>query len=515
MKLFFSLMIAAIIPFSAFSGTRIAIVSDTKSNAQELAVSGLSSDKDIELLERNEIDKILKEQKLSAQSIDEKQVLSLGKLLKTDLFAIIETDAETKNPIGIIVFDAATGIRYWDSALPEADTDKTAKFIVTAVKEAIGKGDKALDGKLTYISLLSVRNADLSREKDPFCKAVGILLMRQLGNSPDIAVLERSHLDWLNKERSLPGMEAQNKLLASTMLLELEICRAKDGKGINANLYLLEKQKLTLESAADDPVAIAEGLTAMFGKEMKLSSQAIKPDVIKEGRRFYSEYKILKGHEKWFEAHEVISAAYGLAPDLFSDKYAESLLDCSIETLVKNGHHARYEKHSPTAEDLEKSLDLMEYYFNSYYLPARTKSKADWPSTGISMFRQHLESIENTGKYKGKLGTRTENLILTLRKQQEKELAEKLDKGGKILPPEKAYSDRILYVYDIIGVAYDKRSEQNLFNEHMPLVNSWLEFTGDFISKSGLPSHSKVVCDLETAKGRILQHELFVITTHN
>ncbi len=52
MKLFFSLILAVLVASPAFSGTRIAIVSDTKSDAQELSTAKLSADNDIELLER-------------------------------------------------------------------------------------------------------------------------------------------------------------------------------------------------------------------------------------------------------------------------------------------------------------------------------------------------------------------------------------------------------------------------------------------------------------------------------
>ena len=299
---------------STYGATRIAIVSDPKTTVEDLIVASLSAVKDIELLERSEIDKVLEEQKISASSINETQILSLGKILKTDLFAVIQSD-EKNIPIGLIVFDAESGVRYWDSALPETDMDKIAKFAADSIKIAVEKREKSSEGKLKYLSLLSVRNADLPREKDPFCNAIGILLMRQLRNSPDIAVLERSYLEHLNKERNLPGMEFQNKLLASTLLLQLEIGRCTDGKGPKATLFLPDNQSVSAESADDNPANLANAISSKFADVLKVNVKTETLDRKKEAARFYNEAVFFHNHKEWENALSKIECAFALDSD--------------------------------------------------------------------------------------------------------------------------------------------------------------------------------------------------------
>ncbi len=299
---------------STYGATRIAIVSDPKTTVEDLIVASLSAVKDIELLERSEIDKVFDEQKISASSINETQILSLGKILKTDLFAVIQSD-EKNIPIGLIVFDAESGVRYWDSALPETDMDKIAKFAADSIKTAVEKRKKSSEGKLKYLSLLSVRNADLPRGKDPFCNAVGILLMRQLRNSPDIAVLERSYLEHLNKERNLPGMEFQNKLLASTLLLQLEIGRCTDGKGPKATLFLPDNQSVSAESADYNPANFANPIASKFADVLKVNVKTETLDRKKEAARFYNEAVFFHNHKEWENALSKIECAFALDSD--------------------------------------------------------------------------------------------------------------------------------------------------------------------------------------------------------
>lgn len=351
---------------SAYATTRIAIVSEPKTPVEDLIVAKLSAEKDIELLERSEISKTLLEQKISATGIEETQILSLGKMLKTDLFAVIQAD-EKNIPIGLIVFDAETGVRYWDSAFPETDMDKIAKFAADSIKIAVEKRKKSSEGKLKYLSLLSVRNADLPREKDPFCNAVGILLMRQLGNSPDIAVLERSYLEHLNKERNLPGMEFKNKLLASTLQLQLEISRGTDGKDLKATIFLPDNQKISAESADDNPANLANMIASKFADVLKVNVKTETFDREKEATRFYNEAIFFHNHKDLESALVKIECAFAL--DNENGKYQTLLsfylMDMALllidpSTAGTNTDFQYKREISVNTDTFARSLDLVD-----------------------------------------------------------------------------------------------------------------------------------------------------------
>ncbi len=143
----FTLLVLFCASFSLSAATKIAIVSDHPGKLSDLLTAELSANSDIELVERAEIAKVLSEQKIAASVLNEKGAFSLGKLISTDLFIVLQNDFEKKTPIGIIVFDAHNGIRYWDSTLPDEKENggisACAKFAADAVKEAIGNRQEA------------------------------------------------------------------------------------------------------------------------------------------------------------------------------------------------------------------------------------------------------------------------------------------------------------------------------------------------------------------------------------
>ena len=105
---------------TAAAMTRVALVStdgkDVIRNVLDLAEAELGSEAKIELLERRQIERVLREQKLSLSGLVEaNQIVAAGKLLSVDLFAVVETAAGGKEVLGLIVFQAQTGVRLWDA----------------------------------------------------------------------------------------------------------------------------------------------------------------------------------------------------------------------------------------------------------------------------------------------------------------------------------------------------------------------------------------------------------------
>ena len=148
------------------AAAQVALVSSDKSeairNVLTLAEAKLSQTPGIKLLERQGIDKILAEQKLSLSGVvATDQALTIGKLLSVDLFAVVEAGLDKKEAAGLVIFDAKTGVRLWDAALPSGTLDLTVTATVEAVRTAQQK--RGAIGKLRPVCLMTVRNADLPR----------------------------------------------------------------------------------------------------------------------------------------------------------------------------------------------------------------------------------------------------------------------------------------------------------------------------------------------------------------
>ena len=231
-------------------------------NALTLAEAKLSQVPGVRLLERQNIDRVLAEQKLNLSGlIATEQVLTLSKLLAVDLFAVVEVNADKKELSGLVIFEAGTGVRLWDAALPSGDLDQSVTAIVDALGTARTKR-RAGPSKRT-VCLLTVRNTDLPRELDALCDSVGLLLERQLVASPDLALLERRRLEQVNKERDLPLDSPLRPLLASVVTIELEVGASPDRKGLKATVLLSEGQgkslgKVTATVATRDAATLSQ-----------------------------------------------------------------------------------------------------------------------------------------------------------------------------------------------------------------------------------------------------------------
>jgi hypothetical protein len=309
--------------------TRIALVSDSGdaqvANVLDLVTVRLGLQKEIELLDRAAINRALEEQKLSLSGVvNPSSVVSVGKLLSVDLFAVVNSVQTTKTNgaasrmvVGLVVFDAKTGVRLWDATLSADGVEKLAEAIADGVLMA---QRKQTDAGLPTICLLSVRNADLPRSLDGWCDSVGLLLERRLTASLGCVVLERERLDQINKERELPGNTGQQQLLASLVTLELECNRGPDGKGLSTsarltdnNGKLLNDFSVTNQNANADELAAA--LYQKISEVMKLKPSSTTEDRVRESDQFWQTAGFFLSHGDSQHGIQDLEAALALNPE--------------------------------------------------------------------------------------------------------------------------------------------------------------------------------------------------------
>jgi hypothetical protein len=351
--------------------TRIALVTAEKGEAiktlLDLAEAKLTESKTLDLLDRQTIDRVLAEQKLTltgAVAVD--RALTVGKLLSIELLVVLETSPGGKQPTGLVVFDAVSGVKLWDAALP-ADLNAAVEAVAAGVEAARRKHGMHFKDVRT-LCVLTVRNADLPRGLDPLCDSVGMLLERELISSPNVAVLERRRLEQVNKERTLPTGAAFGQLLASVVVCELEISKTEDGKGLKATAQLstsdgtlLAKPSATV--ANRDAGALAEALTAATAKGLKTARAGAEGDRTLEARRFEAEAEFLIAHKEFARATQAAEAAHALdSSDLTLQAcLARALIDQAVEAIDPGGQNSfgsflLRDKVKP--EDLLASADL-------------------------------------------------------------------------------------------------------------------------------------------------------------
>lgn len=328
----------AAIPTILHAATRIAIIAPEPSEAIQKAVAiaevKLSDDRSLQLVERQQIRQFLSEQAASLGGIIQAdKAVAAGRILSADLLAAVESDPKSPAVAGLVIFDAATGVRYHDSALIPGDGEKTATTIASAIASAAAKRLQAGRG-LHTVCLLSVRNADMPRSMDGLCDAAGRLFLRELPASPSVAVLERSRLEQINKERAIAPQAANSNLLASLVTADLDL--ARDGAAsTRGNVVLTDSQGKTLArvsaaSGTDEAAKLTHALAEAVANSLKAAPPAGAPDAKAEAARFYREAVLLAEHRDFIRALPPAEAAHALDPgDLVSHALLASVLvDC-------------------------------------------------------------------------------------------------------------------------------------------------------------------------------------------
>ena len=281
---------------------KIAIVpgGDPKPNALlALTEAKLFENQEIELLDRTEIDKVLAEQKLSGM-FGAAHAIALGQILKTDLFAVLETKS-------VVIFDAHTGLRFVDETLPAALED-AVKTAADAVKTAVEKRQKLADGTLVTFGVAEVRNVDFPVSRDAWCRAVAGMLERSLLHRGG-AVLERSRLQHVNRERQLPG-DATNNLLASMKLIDIDFTRAESLQSFKMTARI-GNARFMVEGAFENPLDAVHQLTEQL-LEIK---NVLGSDRKAEAAKFATEARVLETIGTWDEIVEKYESAIGLDPE--------------------------------------------------------------------------------------------------------------------------------------------------------------------------------------------------------
>jgi hypothetical protein len=369
------LLLLALISSAATVGnthaaTRIALVGagNGVENVLDATTALLSKDTDLQLLDRAEVGRVLREQEISlAGLVSAEHAVKAGQLLHADLFAVLEGalagQTEASPSFGLVVFDAKNGVRYADSALVASNAVSAASVTAAAVRAAVAKAHRNPQD-LHTVGVLRVRNADLPRQLDSLCDSVGLLLERALTASPGIAVLERRRLEQVNKERGLPTDVEGNRLLAALGMIELDIGR--DGDGLRGTLALIGADgtgtdRITASIPIRNPATLAQLLAERIERFLKAPMDGTAPDRKAEAARFHREYLMLYQHGEYMGAVHALDAASALAPEEepWQREMVLLLPGAAIQILDPGGQNwARRLPTEPSPENLAKCLAL-------------------------------------------------------------------------------------------------------------------------------------------------------------
>jgi hypothetical protein len=316
-KAFLKLLLCIGIVVSASAKTKIALVGDSEKTNQiaDMALANMANNNDLEFVERSAIEQVLKEHKLHDSGVTSKQIPMIAKLLHTDIYAVLSSAQVEKKtvPSSLRVFDARNGFCLVDAALPPG-AEECVGFVNAKLNNAVKT--LADHKKLKFVSILAVRNAGAPEKYKRQMTKIAIELERYLIAMPDIAVLERSELGLINKERKIT--KESFKLVPSAYLLDLEFSPGAAADKINLKIYILNTAGKELadfnfpDCLKNEPSEIMKALA----KYLKAGSpDQITTDSKREAKRFWDEYKFFRQADQYSTAKHKLEAAVALCPD--------------------------------------------------------------------------------------------------------------------------------------------------------------------------------------------------------
>jgi len=285
---------------------KLALIGDEKSCV--LLMVELSNDDNIQLLERAEIDKVLKEHKLSDSGL---AVSQLAKLFPyVDIFSVIQDKR-------VVAFNAKNGFRLMDANASKVQ--EISKLIRLAVKKLSVKNP-------LYVSIVSVRDIGVPRRYKPKIKDLTRALEQELMKQPDIQMLERSHLALVNEERELT--EKRYNLKSSARLLTLEFEPGSEAQIVNIKALIrnLENKIIGRARQADAFRDIPESVHAMC-RQIKSGLNIDGSTAVSrraEAKRFFLEHTKVKSLT---EKLGKLEAAVALDPMNEKYRFAQFLPD--------------------------------------------------------------------------------------------------------------------------------------------------------------------------------------------
>ena len=303
MKRLLILFFCCFVSVLAAEPIKVALTGDR--NLVDLLTAELSNDKEIALLERSEIAKVLREHKLNASALTSETVARY--FPHADVFAVVREQR-------LIVFNAKNGFLLWNRK-PDHPAEE--------LRRAISKQSEKFP---LYFAIVSIRDVGVSQESKQEMEHFLSKLKEMLLENPSIQLLERSNLGLVSAERELT--EKQFALTPSTCLLTLEFeseNRNIKGKIIIRDLHQKIIGRLENKDVFSDMTSNCTEFCRKITQLAKRQRFTVQRNREKEAARFFEEFTVLNKTQERFtpECRQKLEAALTLAPDNPQYRYAE------------------------------------------------------------------------------------------------------------------------------------------------------------------------------------------------
>ncbi|MEI6074388.1 MAG: hypothetical protein WCS94_02365 [Verrucomicrobiota bacterium] len=387
MKNLFSLLALLMIGLRLSAQTaapvRLAIISESPDalTVADVLTAQLTGHKDLQLLERNEIDKVYHEQSLSAGNRD---YLKLGKILGADgllLFEVIKTKQATNLMTRLIAVKPGVVLvaeKYsWPIEKMSGWSPSFARHLdIFLPKLAVLVKD------VIPISVVNLRSAVNSVDALEAELQLKVLTIQRLTREPSLFVLERQKMQLLTREKDLKvddsafwngsylleGVMDQNGYTKDTITINARMTPPKGGAPV---LFEVSGPRANLSEVINQ-------LIAKVNEVLKIKSTMKEWNAVEEAAQYFAEAKWAFDWAVLEEAQSAVESAWALGKTdqecavlrirVYMEQLPEVMLfpDPLYKSVIWRGRHRLADvKDAPDPKNCDIALVALRYYEES------------------------------------------------------------------------------------------------------------------------------------------------------
>ena len=317
------LLIFAILAFAPRSPAqtnepvRLALVSESgeTSPAADVLTAELSKNQKIQLLERNEIEKVYREQGLSTGN---KDYLKLGQVLGTDgllILDVVRTAQATNLTARLIAVKPGVVLTDGNFPWPLKDASSWSESVAVYLNTFLPKLSLSAKDAIP-ISVVNLRSAVSSDEGVETERQLKLLTIQRLSREPQFFVLERQKMQLLSEEKELKSDDSA--FWNGSYLLEGIVDQngySKETVTINARLTPPKGGVPLLLEASGSRTNLAEVINQLAAKiieALKINSTVKEWDAADEAAQYLNEAKWALRWGVFPEAQAAAESAWAL-----------------------------------------------------------------------------------------------------------------------------------------------------------------------------------------------------------
>jgi Ca2+-binding EF-hand superfamily protein len=316
--LIIAILISALqLPAQTNGTVRLALVSESPDAlaAADVLTAELSSHKNLQLLERNEIERVYREQGLSAANTD---YLKLGQVLGADgllLLDINKTPQATNLTTRLVAVKPGAVLLDEDFSWPMQDMTGWASLCAAHLNPFVPKLAVLLKDAIP-LSVVNLRSAVQSGEAQETERQLKLLAIQRLSREPQLFVLERQKMQLLTEEKELKlddsafwngsylleGVVDQNGYSKDTITINARLTPPKGGTPV----------PIEVSGSRTNFMEVINQLAAKVNAVLKVSSTVKEWNAADEAAQYLDEAKWAMKWAAYPEAQASSESAWAL-----------------------------------------------------------------------------------------------------------------------------------------------------------------------------------------------------------